>query len=143
VKVLLAGAAGFVGRPVHDQLSAAGHTIRAFDRILDRRHDITDHDRLLAAASGCDTVIHLAAKVGLGVNIFDIDDYALHNDFGTAVALRVAAEAGISRFVYASSMVVSTARAAIAVQNTAPFARHHAVRTILMLGASIPSAQPA
>ena len=47
VKVLLTGAAGFVGRPVHDQLLAAGHTIRAFDRVLDRRDDITDHDRLL------------------------------------------------------------------------------------------------
>ena len=73
---------------------------------LDRRDDIIDHDRLAAAASGCDAVIHLAAKVGLGVNIGDIDEYALHNDYGTAMALRVAAEAGISRFVYASSMVV-------------------------------------
>jgi dTDP-L-rhamnose 4-epimerase len=57
-------------------------------------------------ASGCDAVIHLAAKVGLGVNIGDIDGYALRNDYGTAMALRVAAEVGISRFLYASSMVV-------------------------------------
>ena len=106
MKVLLTGGAGFVGRPVHDQLAAAGHTIRVFDRVLDERDDLTDHDRLLAAAAGCDAVIHLAAKVGLGVDILDIDEYALHNDYGTAVALRVAAEAGISRFVYASSMVV-------------------------------------
>jgi dTDP-L-rhamnose 4-epimerase len=106
VKVLLTGGAGFLGRAVHDQLAAAGHTIHVFDHVLDRRDDITDHDRLLAAASACDAVIHLAAKVGLGVNIRDIDDYALHNDYGTAMTLRVAAEAGISRFVYASSMVV-------------------------------------
>jgi dTDP-L-rhamnose 4-epimerase len=106
VKVLLTGGAGFVGRAVHDQLAVAAHAVRVFDRILDRRDDITDHDRLAAAASGCDAVVHLAAKVGLGVNIRDIDDYALHNDYGTAMALRVAAEAGISRFVYASSMVV-------------------------------------
>jgi dTDP-L-rhamnose 4-epimerase len=106
MKVLLTGGAGFVGRAVHDQLTAAGHTTRVFDRILDQRDDITDHDRLAAAASGYDVVVHLAAKVGLGVNIRDIDDYALHNDYGTAMALRVAAEAGISRFIYASSMVV-------------------------------------
>jgi dTDP-L-rhamnose 4-epimerase len=106
VKVLLTGGAGFIGRAVHDQLAAAGHAVRIFDRILDRRDNVTDHDRLAAAASGCDAVVHLAAKVGLGVNIRDIDDYALHNDYGTAMALRVAAEAGISRFVYASSMVV-------------------------------------
>jgi dTDP-L-rhamnose 4-epimerase len=106
VKVLLTGGAGFIGRAVHDQLAAAGDTIQVFDRILDRRDDIIDHDRLAAAASGCNAVIHLAAKVGLGVNIGDIDEYALHNDYGTAMALRVAAEEGISRFVYASSMVV-------------------------------------
>jgi dTDP-L-rhamnose 4-epimerase len=106
MKVLLTGGAGFVGRAAHDQLAAAGHEIRVFDRILDRRNDITDHDRLATAASGCDTVVHLAAKVGLGANICDIHEYALHNDYGTAMALRVAAEAGVSRFMYASSVVV-------------------------------------
>jgi dTDP-L-rhamnose 4-epimerase len=106
VRVLLTGGAGFIGRAVHDQLAAAGETVRVFDRVLDRRDDIIDHDRLAAAASGCDAIIHLAAKVGLGVNIKDIDEYALHNDYGTAMALRVAAEANISRLVYASSMVV-------------------------------------
>jgi dTDP-L-rhamnose 4-epimerase len=106
VKVLLTGGAGFIGRPVYDQLNAAGHIIRVFDRALDVRDDIVDHDRLTAAANGCDAVIHLAAKVGLGVDISDIDQYALHNDYGTAMTLRVAAESGITRFLYASSMVV-------------------------------------
>ena len=106
MKVLLTGGAGFIGRPVYDQLNAAGHIIRVFDRALDVRDDIVDHDRLTAAANGCDAVIHLAAKVGLGVDISDIDQYALHNDYGTAMTLRVAAESGITRFLYASSMVV-------------------------------------
>jgi dTDP-L-rhamnose 4-epimerase len=106
VTVLLTGGAGFVGRSVRDQLSAADHRIRIFDRALDPRDDILDHDRLRAAAVGCEAVIHLAAKVGLGVDIFDIDDYALQNDYGTAVVLRVAAKQGISRLIYASSMVV-------------------------------------
>jgi dTDP-L-rhamnose 4-epimerase len=106
VRVLLTGGAGFVGRSVHDQLASTGHAIRVFDRALDRRDDLIDHDRLAAAASGCDAVIHLAAKVGLGVDIGDIDGYALQNDYGTAMVLRVAAEVGISRFLYASSMVV-------------------------------------
>jgi dTDP-L-rhamnose 4-epimerase len=51
-------------------------------------------------------VVHLAAKVGLGVDLADIDDYARTNDVGTAVVLRAAAEAGVRRVVYASSMVV-------------------------------------
>ena len=58
------------------------------------------------AARGCDAVVHLAAKVGLGVDLSDIDSYARHNDVGTAVVLRAAAEAAIPRIVYASSMVV-------------------------------------
>ena len=106
MKILVTGGAGFIGRPVLDQLTAAGHQVSAFDRALDSRDDILDHDRLRAATSSCDAVVHLAAKVGLGVNILDIDEYALQNDYGTAVVLRVAAEQRISRFVYASSMVV-------------------------------------
>ena len=104
--ILVTGGAGFIGRAVHDQLEAAGHAVRVFDRAVDIRDDILDHDRLRMAADGCEAVIHLAAKVGLGVDIFDIDEYALHNDVGTAMTLRVAAEHKITRFVYASSMVV-------------------------------------
>jgi dTDP-L-rhamnose 4-epimerase len=106
VTILVTGGAGFIGRAVHDQLEAAGETVRIFDRVLDASDDILDHDRLRIAADGCDAVIHLAAKVGLGVDISDIDAYALQNDVGTAMTLRVAAEQQISRFVYASSMVV-------------------------------------
>ena len=106
MKVLLTGGAGFIGRSVHDQLIAAEHCVRVFDRARDPRDDILDHDRLRAATVDCEAVIHLAAKVGLGVSISDIDDYALQNDYGTAVVLRVAAEQGIPRLVYASSMVV-------------------------------------
>ena len=104
--ILVTGGAGFIGRAVHDQLEAAGETVRIFDRVLDASDDILDHDRLRIAADGCDAVIHLAAKVGLGVDISDIDAYALQNDVGTAMTLRVAAEQQISRFVYASSVVV-------------------------------------
>jgi dTDP-L-rhamnose 4-epimerase len=104
--ILVTGGAGFIGRAVHDQLEATGHKVRIFDRVVDARDDVLDHDRLELAADGCDAIIHLAAKVGLGVDISDIDAYALQNDVGTAMALRVAAEHKISRFVYASSMVV-------------------------------------
>lgn len=142
MKVLLTGGAGFIGRSVHDQLAAAGHAIRVFDRALDQRDDIIDHDRLAAAASGCDSVIHLAAKVGLGVSIRDIDAYALHNDYGTAMALRAAAEVGISRFLYASSMVVYGEGRYCCAEH-APFVRHRAVGRILTLGASTRCARSA
>ena len=56
--------------------------------------------------AGVDVVVHLAAKVGLGVDIADLDAYAWANAYGTAVVLRTAAQAGVGRIVYASSMVI-------------------------------------
>jgi len=106
VTVLLTGGAGFIGSAVLPRLTAAGHDVIVVDRAIDTRDDITDLDRVRSAMLGCDTIVHLAAKVGLGVDLSDIDDYVRHNDLGTAVVLRAAAEAGIDKVVYASSMVV-------------------------------------
>ncbi len=77
-----------------------------FDRAVDARDDICSLDRVRVAAEGCEVVVHLAAKVGLGVDVTDIEDYVRDNDLGTAVVLRAAAERGVRRVVYASSMVV-------------------------------------
>jgi dTDP-L-rhamnose 4-epimerase len=106
VRVLLTGGAGFIGTVVRRALGAAGHEVVIYDLALDVRDDICDLDRVRLAISGCDVVVHLAAKVGLGVDLSDIDDYAYRNDYGTAIVLRAAAEARIARVVYASSMVV-------------------------------------
>lgn len=106
MRAVLTGGAGFIGRAVVRRLALAGIDTTVYDRAVDPRDDIGDRDRLLAAARGSDVVIHLAAKVGLGIGITDIDDYARENSLGTAVVLRAAAEAGVERVVYASSMVV-------------------------------------
>ena len=106
MKVLLTGGAGFIGRPSAEALSRAGAEVSVFDRALDPRDDITALDRVCAAVQNCHAVVHLAAKVGLGVDLDDMDDYVRTNDLGTAVVLRAAATAGVRRLVYASSMVV-------------------------------------
>jgi dTDP-L-rhamnose 4-epimerase len=106
VKVLLTGGAGFIGRPTARALSGAGADVMIFDQAVDRRDDITDLDRVRAALHGCDAVIHLAAKVGLGHGLEDMDDYVRTNDLGTAIVLRAAATVNIRRLTYASSMVV-------------------------------------
>ena len=106
MKVLLTGAAGFIGRAVRAEAQAAGHVVVGFDRAYDTAEDIVALDRVRAANAGCDAVAHLAAKVGLGVDLGDLDSYARDNDLGTAVVLRAAAEAGVRRVVFASSMVV-------------------------------------
>lgn len=106
MRVLVTGGAGFIGQPVVRALRQAGHEPQVLDRALDPADDVTDLTRVRAALAGCDAVVHLAAKVGLGVHLDDLDDYVRQNDLGTAVLLRAAAGAGVRRLVYASSMVV-------------------------------------
>jgi dTDP-L-rhamnose 4-epimerase len=106
VTLLLTGGAGFIGTSVRCRLTMDGVRVRVFDIAQDRRDDVCDLDRVRAAIQGCDVLVHLAAKVGLGVDVSDLDDYVRQNDLGTAVVLRAAAEAGVRRVVYASSMVV-------------------------------------
>ena len=119
MRVLLTGAAGFIGSRVDAALRAAGHDVVAVDALLPaahgddaalprdcRRVDIRDADALAPLLGGVDLVCHQAAVVGAGVNAADAPDYASHNDFGTAVLLAQMFQAGVARLVLASSMVV-------------------------------------
>ncbi|TDD22194.1 NAD-dependent epimerase/dehydratase family protein [Kribbella turkmenica] len=118
MKVLLTGGAGFIGRHVHSQLVAEGHEVTVLDSLRPDVHghrpdlddlvvaDVRDAGAVAAALDGVDVVIHLAAKVGLGVDLDDIDDYVGSNGLGTAVLLRQVGHAKVGHLVYASSMVV-------------------------------------
>ncbi|HEY7048047.1 MAG TPA: NAD-dependent epimerase/dehydratase family protein [Jatrophihabitantaceae bacterium] len=104
MRVLLTGGAGFIGGHVHKALVARGHDVRVLDLVTGS--DVRDPGAVDVAVSGADAVCHLAAKVGLGVDVQDLPDYASHNDHGTAVLLAAMARAGVRRLVLASSMVV-------------------------------------
>ena len=119
MRVLLTGAAGFIGGRVHAALSADGHDVVAVDTLLDAAHgpgavmpqdcqrlDIRDAGAVAQVLKGVDAVCHQAAVVGAGVNAADAPSYASHNDYGTAVLLAGMYAAGIRRLVLASSMVV-------------------------------------
>ena len=106
MRALVTGSAGFIGRAVVAELCRSVSTVVEFDRAMDRRDDIVDLERILERMAGCDVVVHLAAKVGLGVDLAELDGYARANDLGTAVVLRAAAELAVPRVVFASSMVV-------------------------------------
>ena len=54
-------------------------------------------DAVDRALQGVEAVIHLAAKVGLGVDVNDLPDYAASNDVGAAVLLAGMARAGVKR----------------------------------------------
>jgi dTDP-L-rhamnose 4-epimerase len=122
MKILLTGGAGFIGQHVLRRLLAVGHEVRVLDSLRSDVHatanwqppsdvelrlaDVRDNDAVDAALKGIDGVIHLAAKVGLGVDIGDLPDYASSNDGGTAVLLAAMARANVMRLTLASSMVV-------------------------------------
>lgn len=119
MRVLLTGAAGFIGSRVDAALRAAGHDVVAVDVLLPaahgpnavlpqgcRRVDIRDGDALAPLLDGVDLVCHQAAMVGAGVDAADAPAYGGHNDFATTVLLARMFAAGVRRLVLASSMVV-------------------------------------
>jgi dTDP-L-rhamnose 4-epimerase len=119
MRVLLTGAAGFIGSRVGAALRAAGHDVVGVDALLPAAHgpnpvlpagcrqiDIRDADALASLLAGVDLVCHQAAMVGAGVDAADAPAYGGHNDFATTVLLAQMFAAGVGRLVLASSMVV-------------------------------------
>ncbi len=114
MKTLITGASGFVGSAVLRQLIAAGHTVRALVRPnSDRRNltelpveivtgDLTDRASLDRALLGCSALFHVAAVYRLWVpqpqEIYDA------NVNGTRNLMIAAANAGVKRIVYTSSV---------------------------------------
>ncbi|MGO9153256.1 NAD-dependent epimerase/dehydratase family protein [Mycobacterium sp.] len=119
MRVLLTGAAGFIGSRVGVALRAAGHDVVGVDVLLPAAHgpnpvlpdgcrqvDVRDADALAPLLAGVDLVCHQAAMVGAGVDAADAPAYGGHNDFATTVLLAQMFAAGVRRLVLASSMVV-------------------------------------
>src|SRR5688500_7504181 len=114
MRVLLTGAAGFIGTHVARALAADGHDVLGLDNLHPAAHgedptpdpglvvaDVRDRDAVESALRQVDAVVHQAAMVGMGADLDDLPDYVSCNDLGTAVLLAAAARAGVRRLVLA------------------------------------------
>lgn len=119
MRVLLTGAAGFIGSTIASHLRERGDAVTGIDLMLERAHqpgtplpgsvqrvDVRDEHALLPLLDGVDAVCHQAAMVGLGQTIHDAPDYAAHNTLATAALVSAMATVGVPLLVQASSMVV-------------------------------------
>lgn len=120
--ILVTGASGFVGGHVTRALVRAGAPVRvllrsssstaAIDDLLDNpagrdaveivRGDLTDAASLRAAVAGCRQLYHVAADYRLWAR--DPREMYRSNVTGTANLLDAAADAGVSRIVYTSTV---------------------------------------
>ncbi len=115
---LVTGGAGFIGSHLCDRLHAEGWRIRILDDFSTgcRENigfdadmvagDIADADLCQEALEGVDTVFHLAARVSIRHSLETFVEDARTNLMGTLNVLRAAGQAGVRRFIFASSMGV-------------------------------------
>jgi nucleoside-diphosphate-sugar epimerase len=115
--VLVTGATGFVGSILCERLAGAGYVVRAALR-SDRTvpdyiaqkvviGDIADGD-LTAALEGVTAVVHAAARTHVLHDSADNAELYIHtNTRGTERLAQAAAQAGVRRFVFVSSIKVN------------------------------------
>jgi dTDP-L-rhamnose 4-epimerase len=122
MRILVTGAAGFIGSHVVDAALAAGHDVTGLDSLAATTHngrpgywpddaklivgDIRDAPLLDRILEDVDVVCHQAAMVGHGTGLPDLPAYSDVNVTGTAVLLEAMGRRRVPRLVLASSMVV-------------------------------------
>ncbi len=125
--VLVTGGAGFIGSHLTDALIAAGHKVRVYDSLEAQVHGegarapsylnpeaefvvakLGDRQALTKALSGVKVVFHLAAAVGVGQSMYQIQHYVEYNTLGGAILLDILATERhrVRKLVVASSMSI-------------------------------------
>ena len=115
MKVTIFGGSGFLGSHVADHLSEVGHEVTIFDRAESRWlrddqrmvvGDILDREAVRTAVEGAGAVYNYAAIADLNEAIDMPVAAAEVNVVGNVNLLEACREAGVGRFVYASTVYV-------------------------------------
>ena len=122
--ILVTGGAGFIGRAVTRELLRRGNRVRVLDSLIEQVHgadadarsvtseveffhaDVRDGAKVAEALRGVDSVVHLAAEVGVGQSMYAVERYTSVNDVGTAVLFETLIDQPVRRVVTASSMSI-------------------------------------
>jgi UDP-glucose 4-epimerase len=117
MKILVTGGSGFLGSHIADALTEAGHEVTVLD--LKRspylqdtqdfiKADILDRDRVKEAMKGADAVFHLAALADIDEALDKPFETMKINVLGTANLIEAARDAGVKRFIFASTIYVNS-----------------------------------
>lgn len=116
MRILITGVTGFIGGHLAERLNGAGWAVRGLARdpgdatvlaaqgIEIVRGSLLDRASVASAVPGCDAVIHAGAWTG-GASVSERDAW-ITNVAATGWLLEAARQAGVSRFVYLSSVAV-------------------------------------
>jgi dTDP-L-rhamnose 4-epimerase len=122
--VLVTGGAGFIGSHLVDELLREGRRVRVLDSLVEQVHgesqrpdylaadaeliagDVRNPEVMRGALEGVESVVHLAARVGVGQSMYEPAEYAAVNTAGTGVLLEALLDHPVRKLVVASSMSV-------------------------------------
>lgn len=122
MKIFVTGGAGFIGRHLVKSLLKSGHKVRIYDNLRNSsaksvsgliregasfvKGDITNYNLLSKSIAGFDTVIHLAAQIGVQESIKNPKHTRLVNATGTLTLLRACVENNVRNIISASTAAV-------------------------------------
>jgi dTDP-L-rhamnose 4-epimerase len=124
VRILVTGGLGFIGSHLVARLVERGDDVVILDSVERQVHgdgpvpvpegidfirgSVGDRDAAAAALDRVDAVVHLAAAVGVGQSMYEIERYTAMNTLATATFLEIliARRPRIQRLVVASSMSI-------------------------------------